>query len=73
MIHIRQVTREDFIKSIMRKMAPPLGSYFSISILPRSDALMPDLIRLCSDARFVSSRGAMGSATEYQSHPTKAT
>lgn len=25
LIHIRYVTREDFVKSTMRKMAPPLG------------------------------------------------
>lgn len=26
MIHIRQVTREEFVQGILRKMAPPLGS-----------------------------------------------
>lgn len=25
MIHIRDVTRDDFVKGIMRKMGPPLG------------------------------------------------
>lgn len=29
LIHIRYVTREEFVKSTMRKMAPPLGELFS--------------------------------------------
>lgn len=35
MIHIRDVTRDDFVKSIMRKMAPPLGEC-SPTVLPNT-------------------------------------
>lgn len=50
MIHIRDVSREDFVKGIMRKMAPPLGGYQPHLSLPLQLTLAPLTVTLVSSA-----------------------
>lgn len=59
MVHMKNVTREELLKQLIRKMAPPLGEY------------MPDN-RLISHSHFIPSRSPMGRSAQHQPLAPKA-
>lgn len=71
MIHLEAITRDDFAKSILRKMAPPLGTflphYLSPSLhFPTYSYFSPIV---SSHSRFLGSRSSMGRSTKHQPDP----
>ena len=57
MIHIKGVTRDDLIRSLTRKMAPPLGNSLSLRLLPmRAHIPLVTLISSAPEVQWVALR-----------------
>lgn len=64
MIHIRQVTREEFVQGILRKMAPPLGSLHFLSLMINTFLYIHTF--LLSHTGLFCTRSTVGSSPKHQ-------
>lgn len=63
MVHIKGVQREDLLKIITRKMAPPLGSSAAVWCSAKQETRQSLPL---SHSHLITTRGAVGRASEYQ-------
>lgn len=69
LIHMDRINKQEFVKQLVRKMAPPLGEPFS----GKRVSSCSKLTVARSNIGLIGARGAVGGIAQHQPDPAKAT